>query len=86
MINRDVPPKNIANASLTPDSFATAGKIAIAARNNDPGNVMRETSESIYSAVSSPGIDHDRSVEISKHNNQDRKQHIVTQSVDIAQG
>jgi len=46
MISIDVPPKNIAKASFTPASLASAGMIATNARNNDPGNVILETSES----------------------------------------
>ena len=55
MINRDVPPKNIANPSFTPDSLAIAGTIAMIARNNDPGNVILDTTLSMCEAVSSPG-------------------------------
>ena len=50
-----MPPKNIANPSLIPANFAIAGSTAIRARNNEPGNVILETTVSTCSAVSSPG-------------------------------
>ena len=55
MINSDVPPKNIANPSFTPESLAIAGTTAMTARNKDPGKVIRDTTLSICAAVYSPG-------------------------------
>ena len=47
MIRREVPPKNMANPSLTPARLAIAGIMAIIAKNKDPGNVILDTILSI---------------------------------------
>ena len=41
-IRREVPPKNAANSLCTPKMLAKAGRMAITARNNEPGKVMRD--------------------------------------------
>ena len=51
---------SIKSANFRIDSYAlkestTESSIAIAAKNNEPGKVMRETTSSMCSAVSSPG-------------------------------
>ena len=55
-INSDVPPKNCEKACCTSKSPARAGMIAMKAINKDPGNVRRDMTVSMYSAVSFPGF------------------------------
>ena len=55
MINKLVPPKNDAKLPLTPNLEMNAGRIAMIAKNTEPGNVIFVKILSIKSAVCLPG-------------------------------
>ena len=55
MISNEVPPKNIAKLVPTPNNTTKAGRMEIKPKNTEPGKVIRVTTESMNSAVFSPG-------------------------------